>query len=245
MDLLIVGASGQCGQWVVRLARERGHIVTALVRAGADFKAPEGVRTLRGDILEPSTVESAMIGVEAVISCVGLRRRSSWFPWSRLSSPTDLTTRVVRIMIDGMRSTGVRRIIVISAAGVGESSASLSPAVRVLLRQGSIGTAYRDLEGMEALLAQSGLDWLAVRPVTLTQGALSGRAGEIDRFRLASRVRRADVAAWMLDAVVKAGPFTRHAVMLGQTDRRRAARHRRYRAGTPSVTRLQKGENRD
>ncbi len=43
MKLLILGASGGCGRWVVRLAAEQGHDVTAMVRRTATPDAPAGV----------------------------------------------------------------------------------------------------------------------------------------------------------------------------------------------------------
>ena len=50
-NVLVLGASGACGRWVVGLAKERGHHVTAFVRSTASFDAPEGVRVVEGSVL--------------------------------------------------------------------------------------------------------------------------------------------------------------------------------------------------
>ena len=43
MKLVVFGANGATGQWLVRLAVERGHQVTALMREGASASVPQGV----------------------------------------------------------------------------------------------------------------------------------------------------------------------------------------------------------
>ena len=84
-----------------------------------------------------------------------------------------------------------------------------------MVSAGSIRAAYRDLAEMEGILAASGLDWLVVRPVTLTNGPPTQRAGPVSRFTLLFSVRRSDVASYVLGALGSEGPFTVHAVLLG------------------------------
>jgi uncharacterized protein YbjT (DUF2867 family) len=76
-------------------------------------------------------------------------------------------------------------------------------------------SAYRDLAGMEARLAASSLDWLAVRPVTLMNGAPAGRARPVQQYGVTSIVRRADVAAWMVSAATQHDSFIKHTILLG------------------------------
>lgn len=217
MKLLVLGASGRCGRWVTRLAAERGHQVKVLVRPAAVFEAIPGVIVQRGEALDPETLDAAVAGAEGVLSCLGLRRAGR-NPWATLLSPPDLTTRVTRALISSMRKHGVRRLIAISAGGVGQSFGQLSRPVQWLVSQGKIAVAYRDLAGMETELARSGLDWLAVRPVTLAgDGPATGCGGSVARYTFTSIIRRADVAAWMLDAVTRSTPFDERTVLLGNT----------------------------
>ncbi len=88
-----------------------------------------------------------------------------------------------------------------SAAGVGDSAASLNLPMRFLLATTMIGAAYADLAAMEDILATSGLDWSAPRPTRLTDGPPTGRIAVVDAFSAAAAISRADVAAWMLDAL--------------------------------------------
>ena len=46
--LLILGASGACGQHAVSLARERGHDITVIVRSESRYEKPQGVEVVEG-----------------------------------------------------------------------------------------------------------------------------------------------------------------------------------------------------
>jgi len=211
---MVLGASGGVGQWVVRVATGKGHAVTALVRHSSAVNGMSGVNVVRGDLTDPSFLEGTLSGHDAVVSCVGLRRAGK-SPFASLLSPPDLTTRLASSLARAMESRDVRRLVVISAGGVAESFENLTWPVQKLVSTGNVAVAYRDLAGMEARLTQSSLDWLAVRPVTLMNGAPRGRAKPVDRYALTSTIRRADVAAWMLAAATQHDSFTSHSVLLG------------------------------
>ena len=214
MNLLILGASGATGRWLVRLAAEAGHDVTALVRPSTPFDAPAGVRVIRGDVLDPAIIATAVEHKDAVASCLGIRRGGR-SPWAPLRSPTDFTMRATSNVIAAMLRAGVRRLVALSAGGVAESITQVSMPVRWLVGTGNVGVAYRDLAEMERLLSASRLDWLAVRPVTLMDGPPTGRVGKVEKYGLFSIVRRADVAAWMLGALARPTPYVEQTVMLG------------------------------
>jgi uncharacterized protein YbjT (DUF2867 family) len=214
LKLLVLGASGGVGQWLVRLAAERGHEVTALVRPTAKLAPPSSIRVVRGDVLDPSTLETVVRGHDAVASCIGLRRAGR-SPWAPLRSPANLVESVTRALVPVMERAGVRRLVAISAGGVGDSMAQLTAAPRWLVTRGNIAVAYQDLARMESVLRGSTLDWMVVRPVTLMHGPPTGSARPVARFSMTSSVRRSDVASWMLDALERREPFTERAVLLG------------------------------
>lgn len=207
MNLLVLGASGGCGRWLVRLAQERGHHVRALVRPSTPYDPPTGAEVVRAAVLGDGVLDRVLEGREAVVSALGIKRRSPRNPWSALASPPDLTTRVAERLVEAMSAHDVRRIVAISAGGVGESIHQVHPLIRWTISHSNMAASYTDLAGMEAVLAGSGLDWMAVRPTTLTPGGATGSVRTVDYYGLLSRVSRADVAAWMLDAVASAGPF--------------------------------------
>ena len=214
MKLAVLGASGAVGRWVVALAAGDGHAVTVVVRHSSSVAVIPGINVARGDLTDPSFLEGAVDRHDAVVSCLGLRRAGK-SPFAKLLSPPDLTTRVASSLTRAMENRNVRRLVVMSAGGVGDSITQLTWPVQQLVRAGNVGVAYRDLAGMEARLGASSLDWLAVRPVTLVNGAPLGRAREVDRYGLTSIIRRSDVAAWMLAAAVRHDSFVEHTVLIG------------------------------
>jgi putative NADH-flavin reductase len=195
MRLIVFGASGTCGSHFVRLAMLRGHDVTAIVRAATRYVSPAGVTVVRGDVLDAAFAAGVIPGHDAVMSSLGMRYQH---PWARRESPDDFTHRATLNIVTGMKSADVRRISVISAAGVGDSRAVLNWPMRFLLATSNVGNAYAALEGAERVLRESGLDWQAVRPTTLTHQAATGRVRIVNRYPATARIPREDVAAFMI-----------------------------------------------
>jgi uncharacterized protein YbjT (DUF2867 family) len=109
----------------------------------------------------------------------------------------------------------VRRVALISAAGVGDSLEKTNAMMRWMLRHSTVGEMYADLGAMEGVLRASALDWVAVRPVVLIDAKPSQRTRVVSAFRTHSVVARADVAAWLLRAVTDAAPIGDRTPMIG------------------------------
>lgn len=200
MKLLILGATGGVGAHLVAQAQEVGHAVTVLTRSPS-WQAPAGVRLLRGALLDGPGLAEAMAGQDAVLSSIGHQRRTPANPWSASVSPKDLTSAAARRVVAAMKAAQVRRVVAVSAAGVGDSAPQLNLVMRFFLATTMIGDAYRDLAVMEQVYADSGLDWLCPRPTRLTNGPRTGRLRVTAAFGAMDDISRADVAGWMLDAV--------------------------------------------
>lgn len=198
MRIVVFGASGGCGKHFVRMAAEDGHAVSAVVRAETPYEAPSGVEVVRGDVLDPAFVASVVPGHDAVVSGLGMRYRH---PWARRESPDDFTSRATLHIVRAMEAAGLRRLVLISAAGVGDSRAAMNLPMRALLATSNVGVAYADLERVEAAVAETALDWQAVRPTTLTNGPRTDRIKLTDRYGTLDKISRQDVAAYMLGQV--------------------------------------------
>ncbi len=69
---LIIGATGGLGRELVRRAPERRHEVTALARDPSRIIGQdERGRAVRGDVLDPASVDLAVRGQDAVVSALG------------------------------------------------------------------------------------------------------------------------------------------------------------------------------
>jgi putative NADH-flavin reductase len=197
MRLVVLGATGGCGRHVVDHALARGHQVTAVVRPGAQYAAPNATIAPCA-VLSDGALVSVIAGHDAVISCLGIRRRHPRNPWSRMLSPPDLTSRAAIAIVSAMRATGVERVLSISAAGVGDSRPDMSRWLRWVFDRSQIGVAYRDLAVAETIFAASPLDWTCVRPVTLSPRR-ARPVREVDFYKLTATIPREAVAIWMLD----------------------------------------------
>lgn len=203
MNVLVLGASGGVGRHVVRLAAEQGHALTVVSRTA--LEVPAGVRLVVDDVARPGCLDAVMPGQQAVLSSLGIKRKNPANPWSALASPPDFSSRTARLIVDAMRAHGVRRVIAVSAAGVGDSAPGLNLVMRVMLATSRVGDGYRDLEALERVYAGSGLDWCCPRPTRLTNGPQTGRVRVIDDFPMTAAISRADVAWWMVEHL--AGPL--------------------------------------
>ncbi|HSA56566.1 MAG TPA: NAD(P)H-binding protein [Gemmatimonadaceae bacterium] len=213
LRLLVLGASGGCGRWLTRLAAASGHTVSAVVREGSSVEPLPNVTVRVGDVTDRGFLERVVPGHDAVLSCLGIRRAGK-VPWARVLSPADFTERAARVLVPAMESSGVRRLVAISAGGVRDSAAQLTPVVRTILGMGNVALQYRDLANMERIVEATALDWLIVRPVTLVDGAPRGLARPVAHYGMFSHARRSEVAEWMLHAAEETGPFRERHVML-------------------------------
>src|SRR5688572_340663 len=113
MRLVVLGASGGVGQWVVTHAADARHAVSAVVRQ--EFSRLTGRKNLsvvRGDVTDPDFVDNVIDGHDAVVSCVGIPRAGT-SPFAKLLSPPDLTARVASVLTRAMENRNVRRVVVI------------------------------------------------------------------------------------------------------------------------------------
>jgi putative NADH-flavin reductase len=215
MRLLILGASGGVGRWVAKFASAAGHDVTAFVRPETHYDPPSGVRLERGSVLSAEDLAKVVGGHDAIISCIGAQRSNKWNLWSPLRPPPHVAERTARALVTALAGSRGRRVVAISAAGVGEGIKHTTIVMRWLIRKSTVGKMYRDLEAMERIFGESTLDWVSVRPVTLVDAKPSNRAKVLHRYRLVSMIGRADVAAWLLKVATDPAPVTDRTPMIG------------------------------
>jgi hypothetical protein len=107
-------------------------------------------------------------------------------------------------VIQAMVHEGVRRLVLTSAYGVGDTWEQVPAVPRIVMRL-LFQDLYRDKAIAESELRKSELDWLVVYPVTLTNGPFTGRyrVGARGRLRGFPRVSRADVAHLLLEEALR------------------------------------------
>lgn len=213
MRILVLGASGGCGQWVVKLAQQRGYDITVVVRPNSSYVAPEGVTLLGEDFLGVGVLEHILTGHEAVISCLGMTLSKSGNPFLPLRSPPDLMSSTAKRLCSAMPACGVQRVVSISSGGVGDSSARTNWLIRFIFNRSNISISHEDLLAMEQVYANSELDWLAIRPVTLKEGGPTNTAKPASYYGLRSTITKGEVARLLVSAAEQNSPFSEHTPM--------------------------------
>jgi putative NADH-flavin reductase len=186
MRVLVLGATGGIGKFLMEFATARGHEVTAFVRSPQKIALKsERLRVVPGDLLHAEQLAQVLLGQDVVLSAFGpatLRRVST-----RGEFGTVLAT--------AMERCGVRRAVVVSSGLLFEDQNVIGKLLR--------GTLFRnllpDMSAMEATLDKDGLEWTIVRPPRLTNGPLTKTYSVADgRLPKGMTVSRACVADFMI-----------------------------------------------
>lgn len=189
MKLAIFGATGGTGRQLVEQALAAGHTVTALVREPAKLAVTNpNLSVAPGNVLNPADVRQALAGTHAVLCSLG----------NTANNPDLAVSTGTQNIVQAMQQQGIRRLIVVSSLGVGDSKNQV-PFLFKLIMWTFLRKAIQDKEEQEKIVRASNLDWTIVRPSGLTDGPATGnyRAG-VDPTIFSSRIARADVADFVL-----------------------------------------------
>ena len=111
--VLVTGANGFLGRYVVEQHAERGDEVVAFCRSDAPDFGFANVHVVRGDLTDASTVRQTCRGVEVVQHVAGVA--GVWGPWERYHNGNMLATQYV---IEASRAAGVRALVYTSSPSV-------------------------------------------------------------------------------------------------------------------------------
>jgi putative NADH-flavin reductase len=197
LRVLVIGATGGSGRQLVQQALTLGHQVTAFVRDPARLQIEHAnLRVAKGDVLDYTSVESAMRGQNAVLSALGHRR---FFYPNRIQSDG------MRNILRAMKACDVPRLVCETALGIGSGVGRLGLPHTFFILPLILPFYMWDKLRQEDLITASDRDWVIVRPGVLTNGAARGsyRHGpEVGSYLWPVRISRADVADFMLKQLV-------------------------------------------
>ena len=189
MKLAIFGASGKTGVELVKQALEKEHTVTAFVRDPSRLSIKHDQLDIKiGDVFNSENVAHAVKGQDAVVCVLG----------SSELKKTTIRSAGTASIIQAMKQENIRRFIVVSAMGTGDSWDTLSSTGKFLYAT-LLKSSREDHEAQEAAVKKSDLDWTIIRPSGLTDEPKTGEyeVGENIPAKT-SRISRADVADLIL-----------------------------------------------
>jgi uncharacterized protein YbjT (DUF2867 family) len=193
-SVLVIGGTRATGLEVVRLLRARGEEVVVLVRTSSDASAAEalGARIVRGDAMNPPDLTAALTAVPAA---GGFRAIVSTLGATSVDGPRpDFEGN--RNAVDAARVAGVKRFVLVTMIGAGESFNATPAIARYFLRK-----VTPEKTKAEDYLKTSGLDYTIIRPGGLLNKEAQGKAYLTDDTRAMSWIRRADLAALVVQAL--------------------------------------------
>jgi putative NADH-flavin reductase len=200
MRVAVFGAGGRTGREVVRQAADAGHLVTAVARTPLAFEPGDGVTVAVADVHDQDAVDAAVRGVDAVVSTLGGRPRTS----------TTVYSHGAQVIERALRAAGASRFVCLSAGALdlgphvpfGQRVVSRA-VVRLFFRDG-----YADMARMEAQLRPSDLRWTVVRVPGLTTHPATGhyRVAEPPLPR-PSTIARADLASYLVSILGDASTY--------------------------------------
>lgn len=155
--VLVIGASGFVGRHLARRLLADGRRVRCLARNVARIQdlGDAGCEVVQGDIGEPASVAQALESVQAAYICI--HTLSPQGPRAAGQDFMDVERTGLQNIVDGCRTTGVRRLVYVTSIGVAPDATS---------------AWVRGRAQTEQLLFDSGLDVTVLRP-----GMIVGRGG--------------------------------------------------------------------
>lgn len=193
MKIAIIGATGLVGTKILSESLDRGHEVTAIVRNPDGLPTRPKLRAAKGDAARPMELASLVAGHDVVVSA--------------FNPGKDESGTGARSIMDAVKRSGVKRLLVVGGAG----SLEVAPGKR-LVDQPDFPAQWKDgalktAAFLDDLLGEAELDWAFVSPAAmLAPGERTGkyRVGG-DQLMTdgdgESRISLEDYAVAMLDEV--------------------------------------------
>jgi putative NADH-flavin reductase len=166
MKILILGITGRTGRLTAEEAIKRGHLVVGIARDPGKVKVKD-TEIVAGTPYDFETVRKAMIGCDAVISTLSMLPQSGGL-FGKIKTPFDLMSISTANVVKVMKEKDIKRIVVMTALGVGDSAREIPLFFTLMLKLTNIKYSYADHDAQEKVLENSNLDWTIVRPVMLT-----------------------------------------------------------------------------
>jgi uncharacterized protein YbjT (DUF2867 family) len=168
MKVAVFGATGRVGALVVQALLDRGHEAVSVSRSAPSKQYSGKYHSRVGDMTDSAFIHSVLADCNGLIFCIGQRLKSEKNLFSKNLSPDDIRTQIVTPIIRVIGSDHLKRMVYLSAFGVGTDLSQHAFLFRMVLRFSSLGKSYDDHNQAETIVRASKTNWTIVRPPGLT-----------------------------------------------------------------------------
>ncbi len=198
----LLGGSGRTGGHVIDYALSKGHTLTALVRDPSKLTPRPGLTVVGGTPTSRGDVNRAIGGADAVIVALNNSRRSDT-PWAKPVSPPRLMADSVANATAAMATHGIRRIVVLSAFGAGDSLSTASLPLRWMFTRTNLKYTYADHNLVDAEIRNTDTDWTLLRPAAFNKKLEAGdiAVSDVHGPKPSFSISRASVAHFAVDVI--------------------------------------------
>jgi nucleoside-diphosphate-sugar epimerase len=203
LRILVIGGTSGIGLQTVKLALERGHLVTAMARRPERMGMHHpGLTTMSGNILDAEAVQRAIADQDAIVIAIGM---------GPTRKPVTLFSEGTLNVLNRMVAQGVRRLTAVTGIGAGDTRGHGGFFYDRVFWPLALKTIYADKNRQEALIRDYGskglVDWTIVRPGFLTDDNPKYRYRVITDLQgvTADKITRADVAHFIVAALESEG----------------------------------------
>lgn len=193
MKIAVFGGTGGTGQRIIKRCVETGYHINALVRNPIRLgDVSNQTKIFVGNVLDYKKVHETIEGTDAVVVTLG----------SRSDSPDNTVSEGTQNIIKAMIALNIRRLVVVTSLGVGDSKDQVPLAFKMVMRT-LMRKIIADKEQQEQFVQASDLDWVIIRPGELSNDPPANEyIVGTDSSIMAGKISRADVAGFVLQNLI-------------------------------------------
>ncbi len=193
MNIVLFGATGQTGKIFLKLALEKGHSVTAVVRdiSKIDF-SDKNLTVKTANLFNKEDLINVITGNNLVVSCLG----------GNANNKSTLLGDMITNIVGAMKECEVDSIYHMSSAGIhGEMPGVIAKLFVALFFRNAIA----DHKIAADAIINGGFTYLIVRPLSLVDGEMTKtfRTSDDSVPKAGSKISRQDVAWFLAEALGK------------------------------------------
>jgi putative NADH-flavin reductase len=187
MKIAVFGASGKTGILIVYQALNQGHTVTAFARQPTKVTIQhKNLHVVQGDVMDIDKVKLCVEGQDAVLCALGVDK----------NKPNTLLSDGTGNILKAMESTGVKRFICMSSAGIlGNDVGFWFGKIFMPL---FLKHVFEDKKRQAKVVQESNAEWVIIRPTGLTDAPKTNTYKITTGIPTSRSIPRADVADFML-----------------------------------------------